>query len=177
MFAPASRENTVPIAFGYWKGGKLVNIKYRRLDKKEFWQVRGAEKVFYGLDDTVGHDCVVIVEGEMDKLSFYEAGIPFAVSVPDGAPPKVKETVPRQEEDKKFEYLWACEEWLEDKTEVILATDADEPGQALAEELARRLGRERCRLVEWPKGGPSRDAVRRAEKEVEMSKKRLDAAR
>ena len=31
----------------------------------------------------------------------------------------------------------------EQATRIILATDADGPGQALAEELARRLGRER----------------------------------
>lgn len=30
---------------------------------------------------------------------------------------------------------------------IILATDADPPGQALAEELARRLGRERFALL------------------------------
>lgn len=34
---------------------------------------------------------------------------------------------------------------------IILATDNDPPGQALAEELARRLGRERCWQVRWPK--------------------------
>ena len=32
----------------------------------------------------------------------------------------------------------------------IIAVDADEPGDALAEELARRLGRERCWRVSWP---------------------------
>lgn len=32
-----------------------------------------------------------------------------------------------------------------------MATDGDRPGQVLAEELARRLGRERCWLVRWPK--------------------------
>jgi twinkle protein len=32
----------------------------------------------------------------------------------------------------------------------IIAVDADEPGAALAEELARRLGRERCWRVAWP---------------------------
>ena len=32
----------------------------------------------------------------------------------------------------------------------IIAVDADEPGDALAEELARRLGRERCWRVHWP---------------------------
>ena len=34
----------------------------------------------------------------------------------------------------------------------MLATDNDEPGQALAEELARRLGRERCWRVRFPTG-------------------------
>lgn len=30
---------------------------------------------------------------------------------------------------------------------IILATDGDQPGQALAEELARRLGKERSSLI------------------------------
>ena len=34
---------------------------------------------------------------------------------------------------------------------VFLATDSDEPGQALSEELARRLGRERCWRVKRPR--------------------------
>ena len=33
---------------------------------------------------------------------------------------------------------------------MILATDNDAPGEALAEELARRLGKERCWRVRWP---------------------------
>lgn len=33
---------------------------------------------------------------------------------------------------------------------MIVATDNDAPGEALAEELARRLGRERCWRVRWP---------------------------
>jgi hypothetical protein len=33
---------------------------------------------------------------------------------------------------------------------VVVATDGDGPGHALAEELARRLGRERCWRVKWP---------------------------
>ena len=32
----------------------------------------------------------------------------------------------------------------------MIATDNDAPGDALAEELARRLGRERCWRVRWP---------------------------
>lgn len=36
---------------------------------------------------------------------------------------------------------------------IIIATDSDGPGQALSEELARRLGRERCWRVKWPTAG------------------------
>jgi twinkle protein len=44
---------------------------------------------------------------------------------------------------------------LDGVSRVLLATDNDEPGQALAEELARRLGRERCWRVRWPQGSDS----------------------
>ena len=38
------------IAFVYTAAQQPVNIKFRSLDKR-FWQVAGAEKVLYGLDD------------------------------------------------------------------------------------------------------------------------------
>jgi Toprim domain len=37
-------------------------------------QVKGAEKVFFGLKDIVGMPEIIIVEGEMDKLALEEAG-------------------------------------------------------------------------------------------------------
>ena len=62
-------------------------------------QVKGAEKILYGLDDIADADEITIVEGEIDKLSLCEAGIRNAVSVPDGAPAKVsREGVPPPEE-------------------------------------------------------------------------------
>ncbi|KAG6500870.1 hypothetical protein ZIOFF_040728 [Zingiber officinale] len=54
-------------------------------------------------------------------------------------------------QDTKFQYLWNCNEYLEKASRIILATDSDDSGQAVAEELARRLGKERCWRVEWPK--------------------------
>jgi len=66
----------------------------------------------------------------MDKLALEEAGFMNVVSVPDGAPAKVKEAaVPAPDADTKYSY-----------TRVLMATDNDPPGHALAEELARRLG-------------------------------------
>lgn len=141
----------VVIAFPYWQNGKLVNCKYRDSNKK-FWQEKDTVKVFYGLDDIEGERDIIIVEGEMDKLSMEEAGFLNCVSVPDGAPSSVsKKDVPTEEQDTKYQYLWNCKMYLKQASRIILATDGDRPGQALAEELARRVGRERCWRVRWPK--------------------------
>ncbi|KAF5733612.1 twinkle protein chloroplastic/mitochondrial [Tripterygium wilfordii] len=146
-----SLGNEIAIAFTYWRNGVLVNCKYRDINKR-FWQEKDTEKILYGLDDIKGASDVIIVEGEIDKLSMEEAGFRNCVSVPDGAPPSVSpKDLPPEKKDTKYQYLWNCKEYLEKASRIILATDGDPPGQALAEELARRLGRERCWRVKWPK--------------------------
>ncbi|CAN4081993.1 unnamed protein product [Withania somnifera] len=139
------------IAFTYRRNGVLIGCKYRTLEKR-FWQEKGKDTVLYGLDDVREADEIIIVEGEIDKLSVEEAGFRNCVSVPIGAPQRIasKELLPL-EEDTRFSYLWSCKECLEKASRIVLATDGDLPGQALAEELARRLGKERCWQVRWPK--------------------------
>ncbi|KAK2394676.1 primase protein [Trifolium repens] len=139
------------IAFTYKQKGLIVGCKYRTLEKR-FWQGKGTEKVLYGLDDISNATEIIIVEGEIDKLSLEEAGYQNCVSVPVGAPAKVSsKDLPPIEKDTAFQYLWNCKAYLDKVVRIILATDNDPPGRALAEELARRLGRERCWQVRWPK--------------------------
>ncbi|KAJ9673502.1 hypothetical protein PVL29_023204 [Vitis rotundifolia] len=139
------------IAFTYRRNGVLVSCKYWDVNKN-FWQEEDTEKIFYGVDDIKEASDIIIVEGEIDKLSMEEAGFYNCVSVPDGAPGSVSTKVFKSdEEDIKYQYLWNCKEYLEKASRIILATDGDSPGLALAEELARRLGRERCWRVKWPK--------------------------
>jgi twinkle protein len=147
------------IAFPHHRAGELVNVKFRALESKAFAQVKGAEKILYGLDDIADSKTTIIVEGEVDKLALEEAGIRNAVSVPDGAPKAVKPGEPSPD-DRKFEYLANCAAYLEPLERIILAVDADGPGQVLEEELARRLGKERCWRVRWPDSGdaPCKDA-------------------
>ncbi|KAF8687316.1 hypothetical protein HU200_042999 [Digitaria exilis] len=142
--------NKISIAFTYRRDGVVVGCKYREVDKK-FSQEANTEKIFYGLDDIKRAQDIIIVEGEIDKLSMDEAGFRNCVSVPDGAPPKVSSKIPDKEQDRKYQYLWNCKDHLDSASRIILATDDDVPGQALAEELARRLGKERCWRVKWPK--------------------------
>ena len=84
----------------------------------------------------------------MDKLALEEAGFMNVVSVPDGAPAKVKETaVPAPDADTKYSYLWNCRAVLDQATRILMATDNDPPGHALAEELARRLGEQAAPVI------------------------------
>lgn len=144
------RGNQVVIAFLYRRKGVLVNCKYRDAFKN-FYQEKDTEKIFYGLDDIEGSSDIIIVEGEMDKLAMEEAGFRNCVSVPGGAPSSVSQKeLPPEDQDTNYQYLWNCKEYLQKASRIILATDGDPPGQALAEELARRLGRERCWRIKWP---------------------------
>ena len=127
-------ENT--IQFNYYVGGQLTNIKYRDA-RKNFKLYKGAEKVFYNIDNIVGHDTCIIVEGEMDVLALHEAGIPNAISVPNGATLNTN----------NLDYLDNCIDYFEDKSKIIIAVDSDAPGQALQTELIRRLGAETCYLA------------------------------
>ncbi len=134
------------ITFPFFKGGKLVNIKYRSQNKK-FKQEAGAEKIFYGLDDIAGHEEIIIVEGEIDKLSFEVAEYKNVISVPDGAP-----SLQAKSYEAKFSYIQNCEKELEGVKKIILAVDHDAPGKKLEAELIRRLSPERCWRVIWPEG-------------------------
>jgi twinkle protein len=149
-YMPELQDEVPCLAFPYTRDGQVVNVKYRALEHKAFRQVKDAEKILYGLDDLT-EDSAVIVEGECDKLALEVAGIHNSVSVPDGAPP-----VGSKPAATKFEYLMNCAAQLDSLKKIVLAVDHDPPGNLLEEELARRLGPERCWRVLWPEG--SKDA-------------------
>jgi twinkle protein len=67
--------------------------------------------------------------------------------VPDGAP-----AIESKSFDKKFTYIDVEDTAIEAVEKFILAVDNDAPGKKLEEELARRLGKERCYRVQWPEG-------------------------
>lgn len=145
VWMPQVETEVKAIQFPYFRNGECINIKSRD-HQKHFRMESGAERIFYGMDMVIG-ETLIIVEGEIDKLSVEAAGFNNCVSVPDGAPaPNTKDYT------SKFVFLESCEEWLKQFTKIILAVDADEPGKKLEEELSRRLGRDRCFQIQWPEG-------------------------
>lgn len=135
-FMPQTGKSENTIQFNYIIGDELINVKYRD-GRKNFKLYKGAEKIFYNINSIVGYDSCVITEGEMDVLALHEAGIKNAISVPNGATLN----------SNNLDYLDNCIDYFEDKDRVILAVDNDEPGQALQQELIRRLGAEVCFLT------------------------------
>lgn len=141
-YFPQVEEERGCVMFPYRRRGEVVNVKYRTFDKL-FRMEGGCERVLYGLDD-VG-ERLVWVEGEIDKLSVDVAGITSCVSVPDGAPAPDSKNY-----ESKFDFLDAPE--ISRAAVHLIAVDNDAPGLRLRDELVRRLGPEKCRIVVWPDG-------------------------
>src|SRR5580658_7118884 len=155
--------NGTIIVYPFFRHGEIVNEKYRAPTKR-FWQKAGGQKTFWNadiLDDPSlqdGTNDLVITEGENDALAVIQAGWPFVVSVPDGAPPAIvrgskgiSEEIDPDHDDK---YSYIVNEWesLSKIKHIVIASDNDKPGKRLAEELVRRLGRVRCKFIEYPEG-------------------------
>ena len=129
-------------------------IKWRSTTTKEFTQ-QGAARSFYGLNNLPKDQAdLIICEGEMDVLALATAGI-YAVSVPNGAPAKVSDGRVDPKQDGKYSYVWDARDLIDSVERVILIPDQDEAGQALVEELARRIGRAKCWTVTLPDKDPN----------------------
>lgn len=144
-------KNADAIGFPYYRQGALVAAKYRSFPEKDFTQDSGGAHDFFGIDLVRKGEPLIIVEGEVDCLTLLELGIDNVVSVPSGAPIKVADGKVLPSEDKRFAYVWNAREIIDAAPYVVLATDQDTAGQALAEELARRIGKEKCRLAKFAK--------------------------
>lgn len=137
-FMPQANKGVNTIKFPYLLNKEVVNVKFRT-SGKNFKMVKDAMLVFYNIDAVMTTTECVICEGEIDALSFIEAGYAMVVSVPNGA----------SKGNQKLEYLDNCWQYFENKEKIIIGTDNDEAGIALRNELVRRLGDERCFLIDY----------------------------
>lgn len=124
------------VAFNYFDHSIFINQKSRTLDK-QFRFVPKAELIPYNIDSILRKEVCYITEGEFDCLTLVQCGFSESISVPNGS-------------QKNLTFLDRfIETHFDDKTRIILALDNDPKGIELRDELLRRLGEERCRLVSW----------------------------
>jgi archaellum biogenesis ATPase FlaH len=115
----------------YDENGKLQCIKYRDTQfnkskggNKE-WFEKNTKPILFGMKQCVDKQTLVCTEGQLDSLALAEAGIPNAVSVPNGA--------------KGFTWLPYCWEWINSFEEVIVFGDYEKGHITLLDELSKRL--------------------------------------
>lgn len=136
-------KNGREIIFPYYRDGSLISVKYLNLirenGKKTIRVQENCEPCLFGWHLIPKNSReITITEGEIDALSLYEYGI-NALSVPFGGGGGNKQ------------------KWIESDygklsifDKINLALDNDAEGQSAAQEIAKRLGGHRCRLVTLP---------------------------
>lgn len=145
MYSAKRKHNVACIGFNYFDGQELVNVKKRTRDK-EFTLVSGAKNIPYNINSiseiqyTSGEIRYgIVTEGEMDALTYIECGLSHVVSVPNGA-------------NSNLSWLDDYIESHFDPLEVIyISSDNDKKGLELREELLRRFGKEKCKIIDYPK--------------------------
>lgn len=141
---PKAKKEIDVIEFRYYLHGKLVNIKYRGANK-DFMFIKDAKIIPYNIDSIIGSKIAYIVEGEIDCCSLVESGIYTVISVPNGF------TLPKKDGTStvNLEYLDDFIDLFDKCETIVLATDNDEAGRNGRDELIRRLGSDKCYLVDF----------------------------
>lgn len=134
-YMPKYGKEIEVMCFPYFLNGKLKNIKFRGAEKS-FKLYSGAELIFYNIDQLKDAESIIIVEGEIDCLTFIENGYENVISVPNGA-------------NKNIEYLDNYIDLFEPINKIYVSTDNDTKGIILRDELIRRLGVEKCLIVSY----------------------------
>lgn len=132
------------MVFPYKRDGELIMVKCIGIDRDEKGKKKvrvspDAEPSLFGwqaLD--VDAETVIICEGEIDAMTLHQYGFP-ALSVPFGGGGGDKQ--------RWVEYEYPH---LDRFREIFLCLDNDEEGIKGMEELVRRLGAHRCKVVEMP---------------------------
>ena len=125
------------IAIPVFKRGELVNIRYRFLnpEKTKYTQEKDCEVWLYneaGIDIALKKGAVLVVEGEFDCMSAWQAGIKNVVSPASG---------------KDSYGIWL--ELLDPVPEVYIAYDNDKAGREASLKFAERVGVEKAKEVSY----------------------------
>lgn len=132
------------IAFNFFdEANNLLMIKYRpahSVDKSQTktWVQPGSsvKHILFGMENVKNSGELLITEGEIDAMSWYEAGIRNVVSIPLGS--------------QDLKWVEVCYDWLSEFDTIILAGDNDAPGRKFMKECAARLSSVNIKTITYP---------------------------
>ncbi len=139
------------------RDGKYLFVNSRSTEGKYYYVEEGAVKTLYGLEEIDMSKPIVVTEGQIDAMSFWELGMQAVATL--GA-----DNVTSLSAIKKSTSL------------IILAFDNDASGIQARERTFNLLGRFRCKYIEFPVGKDINDLLMEYEdrnKLIEDIKKNL----
>lgn len=133
------------IFFPYLVDGELIHFKQRLItpieNKSQYIPSKDTEACLFGWQALTDErkEFIIICEGEYDAMAYSEYGYE-ALSVPFGGGDKGKQN-------------WVENEYvrLSQFNTIYLSMDMDKEGSLAVDELIKRLGIDRCRIVSLPK--------------------------
>jgi len=134
---PQDQKEHKVICFNYFLEDDLINIKFKTSDKM-FKMVKDARKIPYNINSIKDQSYVIICEGEEECMVWHQSGLSSVISVPNGA----------SKNNNNLEWLDSVYDLFEGKI-IYLATDNDEPGRKLGEDLARRFDSSDIRIIRF----------------------------
>jgi len=116
----------------------ITKIEFSDTREKKIWSSKNCRHNLFGKnvvspDTTKGS--LIITEGRWDAMSFAETGLP-AVSIPSGA--------------KNHQWIDADWEYIQQFHTIYLAFDMDDEGENATNEVIKRLGIHKCKVIKLP---------------------------
>ncbi|AGO48367.1 DNA primase/helicase, TOPRIM [Cellulophaga phage phi10:1] len=141
---PKAKKEINTIEFNYFLHGELVNVKSRGKNK-DFMFEKNCELIMYNIDSIIGQNECILVEGEPDALAWHESGYKKVSSVPNGF------TLPKPDGSStiNLSYLDNYYFVFENIEKIYLGFDNDTAGNEGTKEFIRRMGAEKCYLIDY----------------------------
>ncbi len=121
------------------ENGVMVAAKYRKTDfckdrdKNKEWFEKDTKPILFGMAQCTDFETLVITEGQLDSLSLADAGIPNAVSVPNGCTARTWQAI--------------CYEWVDKFKEIVIFGDNDTAGRTMIEHIEAAFPKKKIRIV------------------------------
>lgn len=139
------------INFNYFdENNDLTNIKYRGPNKR-FKLHKDSKLIMYNLNNINFLERIYITEGEPDCLTLSQCGYKNVISVPNGASTGIN----------NLTYFDNAAELLNQCPEIYLCLDNDIAGRNLRDQLSERIGKEKCKIVEFKDCKDANDCLKK----------------
>jgi twinkle protein len=137
----------------YWDGGEIINNTLINALTGASRLTSARKVVFYGLDRLQPEvKTIIIAQSELAAIGLAKLGFENVIAVPNGGDLPDGRADNYEPEEDRYRYLSAAADLIQKCETVIFAFDDGQKGMGIRQELARRIGPGKCRVVNFWKG-------------------------